>query len=326
MQRVRILSVDIQPEARRARWLMMALALGWLFGAAQAQAALRGLVIGIDDFGEDSPQFLVAEGARGIAVRPVETAPDAEGGLVIMPVDPTPEKPNFDAALSSGEGAANPGAPRPAPTRPAGRVIKVASLDGQFGRLAALQQQAPVALVAPDANPDLVWDPRTQDVLAGADVIARNIAPSELPGVVGRTLILDGLKQRGGQRAQAIRLLPGDGVHTKGARIEIEVSQLAHRFMVLFNLSGNGNIQLLYPLGSDPAQRLEADYSVEFQVREPFGADIIVAVTADQRLTELERLLAPSSRRINPERLAEVLANAESLDLRIGYVGLFTSP
>ena len=57
-----------------------------------------------------------------------------------------------------------------------------------------------------------------------------------------------------------------------------------------------------------------------------FGADLIVAVTSNQRLDDLEKLLKQSTRRLNPDRLLAILSKAESQGLRLGYVGLFTSP
>ncbi len=283
---------------------------------------------------EDAGRDVVVELTRGIAIRPVESGTGKDGGLTISPVDqpleaaPPANRPIADAPPVAGR--PNPdalAAPRPGLRPPAGRdTIKVAALNGQNGLLADLQRKSPVTLVAPNANPDLVWDPRTNDVLEGADVIARNIAASELPGVVERTIALDRLKQRAARGAQAIRLLPSDELHTKGTRIEIEVEQLTDRYLVLFNLSGNGNVQLLYPLGSDPPKRSDPKYGVEFQVREPYGADLIIAITANQRLTELERLLRQSSRQISPERLSDVLSREESQGLRVGFVGLFTTP
>jgi hypothetical protein len=276
----------------------------------------------------------------------VESAPANDGELTISSVDqplesslpasrPIPDAPHAAARpipdapppVANRPAPEAPKASRPVPRPPAGReTIRVAALSGQNALLADLQRQAPVTLVAPNANPDLVWDPRTNDVLEGADVIARNVGASDLPGVVARTMALDRLKQRAARGAQAIKLLPGDELHTKGARIEIEVEQLTDRYLVLFNLSGNGNVQLLYPLGSDPPQRSDPNYGVEFQVREPYGADLIIAVTANHRLTELERLLRQSSRQISPERLADVLSREDAQGVRIGYVGLFTSP
>lgn len=285
---------------------------------------------------QDPRQYVVAELTRGIAVRPFAAAVSPGEGLVISSADPDQD----DISPTPGAGAPVPAsslapgppavalvASRPDPNRaPLGAMIRVASLDGQNAALVAVAQQGQVALVAPNANPDLLWDPRTHDVLAGSDVIARNIDTSDLSGVIERTMVLEWLKQRVASGAQTVRLLPGDNLHAKGTHVEIEVGDLTGRYLVLFNLSGNGNVQLLYPLGSDPPQRIDPKYSVALQVREPFGADLIVAATANQRLSELERLLRQSSRRISPQKFADVLSRDESQGLRLGFVGLFTSP
>jgi hypothetical protein len=283
---------------------------------------------------QDPRQYVVAELTRGIAVRPFAAAVSAGDGLVISSADPDQDYISPSPGAAAPIAATPPSPPavalvasRPGPNRmPPGAMIRVASLDGQNAALVAMAQQAQVALVAPNANPDLVWDPRTHDVLAGSDVIARNIDISDLSGVIERTLILEWLKQRVASGAQTVRLLPGDNLHAKGTHVEVEVGDLTGRYLVLFNLSGNGNVQMLYPLGSDPPQRIDPKYSVALQVREPFGADLIVAATANQRLSELERLLRQSSRRISPQKLADVLSRDESQGLRLGFVGLFTSP
>lgn len=300
----------------------------------------------------DPGKYVVAEKTRGISVRPTGAAvqpqqQDSGGGLVISPAGipndqqaassapSTPPQPPLTPPSNYGGASTSPPPPpfvRPqgggAPPRQqtVGNLVKIAALDGKTSYFAGLSQQVAAIPVTPDASPDLVWDPRTRDVLSGPDIIARDVDPAGLPGVVERTLALSWLKQRATRASQAIRLMPGDQIHRKGTRIEVEVSQLDKRFLVLFNLSGNGAVQLLYPLGSDPPQRTTPNYNVEFQVREPFGSDEIIAVTSNQRLVELERLLAQSARHVNPDRLAEVMTRAEPQGVRIGYVGLFTSP
>ena len=184
-----------------------------------------------------------------------------------------------------------------------GGFVRLASLDGRNEKLSELPQFLPVELVAPDAQPDLLWDPMSRDVLAGPDVVARDVSVSDLPGVVERTLLLKSLKQKASLRAQNIRLLPGDDLHPKGSRVEIEVNDLVGRYLVLFDLAGNGAAQMLYPLGSDPPKRDNGQYTVPFYVREPFGADLIVAITANQRLDDVERLLKRSGRRLNADHV-----------------------
>lgn len=276
-----------------------------------------------------SPQSPLARLAtRGVSVRPIQN--DADDGLTIVAVDedgkalgqaPSDFAPST-SELKSADGPSSAPAPGARP-RIATGPIRIASLDGNSARLANLQKDQPVVVVDAKASPDLIWDSRTLDVLAGRDVVAHNVSVEDLPGVVDQALALAWLKQRGAQASQPVKLLPGDQLHTKGTRIEISVDQLSERFLVLFNLSGNGSAQLLYPLGSDPPQRFEPTYSVAFQVREPFGADHVVAVTSSKPLTELERTLRQSPRRLTAERLVSSLRGA---DVRIGFVGLFTSP
>jgi hypothetical protein len=59
--------------------------------------------------------------------------------------------------------------------------------------------------------------------------------------------------------------------------------------MILFNIAGDGTVQLLYPLGSDLMSMPSPDYRFPVRVRESFGHDQIVAITSDQRMTELEQ-------------------------------------
>ena len=260
---------------------------------------------------------VVAEVTRGISVHPVGAAQSGGGGLTILSASPPDDKPAVAIF----------GAPdRPAAASPDGDLVKLASLDGRALELGDLPKTLPVKLVAPSGDPDIVWDPNSHDVLSGGDVIAHDVSVADLAGVVDRTLVLDGLKRRAAQHAQDIRLLPGDDVHAKGTRVEIDVGKLNDRYLVLFDLAGNGAAQLLYPLGSDPPQRTDADYSAELQVREPFGADLIVAVTAKQRLGDLERLLQQSARRLDPLLFRQALSQSDSAGLKIGFVGLFTAP
>ncbi|MCW2285953.1 hypothetical protein M2323_003790 [Rhodoblastus acidophilus] len=232
-------------------------------------------------------------------------------------------------AAPDGSGSARP-APPPDASRSAKRaaplVVTLAALDGRNDPLTDLPKLVSVALVAPSDDPDLVWDPVTRDVLAGPDIIARDISVSELAGVVERTVLLKALKRAAALHVQDIRLLPGDDLHRKGSRVEVEIGQLSGRYLLLFDLAGAGAAQLLYPLGSDPPRRDDGQYSVSLSVREPYGADLIVAISANQRLDELERLVKRSGRRLNASRFLELLSQAERQDLRIGYVGLFTSP
>lgn len=255
---------------------------------------------------------------RGIRVRPVASG---SGGLTILPADEPQD------GVSQGLAQPTPmklkAADEPGLRKIAVGPIRIASLDGQSAWFPSLQRQRPVVLVDARANPDLTWDPKSREVLVGPDVVARDVSAADLPGVVDQALALAWLKQQSGRASQPMKLLSGDELLTRDTRIEVQVEQLTGKYLVLFNLSGTGATQLLYPLGSDPPQRPDATYSVVFQVREPFGADHIVAVTSARPMPELEKILRESARRLNPDRLASAL---ERNDARIGYVRIFTTP
>jgi hypothetical protein len=298
----------------------------------------RQTVISVGSERADLENFAVASYGRGITVRPAGSPPPESAGLTILPVEGETPAVGSGMSIQGAVAAPKPSLPSiasapansPLPSKnwdsPAALPIKLASLDGKATWFAGLPQGQSVSIVPPAEKPDLVWDPRSRDVLAGPDVIARSIDPPDLTGVIEHLRVLERLKQRSVRAAQPIILLPSDQLHTKGTRVEIEVRDLTGRFLVLFNVSGTGAVQLLYPLGSDPPQPADAVYSLELQVRDPFGAEHIVAVTSGERLSELEALLRQSVRRLNADRLGEVLNRFEGRGTRVGYVGLFTSP
>jgi len=84
-------------------------------------------------------------------------------------------------------------------------------------------------VVAPNDNPDLVWDPITLDVLAGADVIAHQIKLSDLPGAIDRLAAVNGFKRLAAKAPQTLRVLPDDKVHPRDSRIEVQISGVAQR-------------------------------------------------------------------------------------------------
>ena len=75
--------------------------------------------------------------------------------------------------------------PRRIPTsrRPVGaqRPVRLASLDGQSAHFGGLvHREAPFEIVQPVDYPDIIWDPKSHDVLAWGDVIAYRVDKSAL--------------------------------------------------------------------------------------------------------------------------------------------------
>ena len=255
-------------------------------------------------------EHVLAQLDRGIVVQPVE--PGKPAPAPAAPTRLAPARPEAPGILPD---SANTAAP-----------IRVAALDGQTSYFAGLSLQTRFEVVPPGANPDVVWDPATRDVLSGSVVVARDVDRDSLSGVIERTAAVRWLTLRTRIAPQAIRVIPDDALHRRGSRVEIDVENLAGRSLILFNISGDGTVQLLYPLGSDASMVSDAKYSLQLQVRDPLGADQIVAVTATRPLPEVEQAIRRLDRRRTPMRICEQINQYATPDTRVGMVSLLTAP
>ncbi len=213
-----------------------------------------------------------------------------------------------------------------ASTRTQADAVLVASLDGVAERFAGLSVQAPFRVVEPSAHPDLAWDPATGDALSGGDVIVRAIDRNDLPILIERAALLRWLKQRAPASPLGVRISPDDQLHREGSGVEVEIGELANEALVVFNVAGDGTIELLYPMGSDPPIASGRQHRLKLRVRAPFGADQIVAVSSPRRMPELEQALRRLDRKRSPLNAREAVAKSIAADSRIGSAGLFTAP
>ena len=69
-----------------------------------------------------------------------------------------------------------------------------------------------------------------------------------------------------------------------------------------------------------------ANLKLPLRVREPFGADQIVAITSKQRLVDLEQVLQQVNRRRASGQVIKSLERYMPPDARIGSIGFFTAP
>lgn len=243
--------------------------------------------------------------------------------VTIVDAAPTPKPPGTAPA---GLAAAHPAPLAPKPAAAATAPVRIASLDGQASRLSGIAQlEAPFTIVSPRDNPDLVWDPKSRDVLAGGDVIAYGAEQADLPSIIDRAAAIRAFKVKATKSPQTVRIRPTDRLHRRGAKIEVEVSDVAGRSMIMFNIAGDGTVQTLYPVGSDPTVLKTATYRFPVQVREPFGADQIVVITSEQRLGALEQVLRQLERRRTPMQVLRMVERYAPTDVRVGSVGLFTA-
>jgi hypothetical protein len=223
-------------------------------------------------------------------------------------------------------------APAPSPAEsvlPVGvdRPIKIASLDGKSEQFAGLtRREADFEIVRPTDNPDLIWDPASHDVIAWGDVVAYRVDPSDLSSVIDRAAAIRELKSIATKVPQSLKVMPDDSLHRRGDLVQLGVSDVAGRALVLFTIAGDGTVQQLYPIASDPTVIEARDFRFPVRVREPFGGDQLVAITSQQPMPALEQALQQLSRRRAALEMIKMVQRYAPADVRIGSAGVFTAP
>jgi hypothetical protein len=209
----------------------------------------------------------------------------------------------------------------------AGAPIRLAALDGKTSYFPGLKSHdSTFQTVQPTDNPDLIWDPVTHDVISWGDVIAYGVEMADLPTVIDRTAAIRTLKSMATDSPQVMRVSPDDRLHHNGQAVDIDLSEVGGRAVVLFNVSGDGTIQMLYPIGADASPARSANLRLPLRVREPFGAEQIVAVTSQQRMVDFEKVLQQLNRRRASGQAIKNLERYLPADARVGSVGFFTVP
>jgi hypothetical protein len=273
---------------------------------------------------------LVAPGAAAPAP-PGKTSPPPTGAST---ASNTKTSPPAAQSAAGGRLAAQTGAPIAVSASSAPLIgsvvekpIRLAALDGKLTYFPGVKSRDTVIeTVRPTDNPDLIWDPSSHDVIAWGDVIAYNVAAADLPSVVDRTAAIRALKQFSTKSPQVMRVAPDDRQHHRGQNIEINLSDVAARAVIIFNVSGDGTIQLLYPINSDPSPPNSANLNIRLRVKEPFGAEQVIAITSPERMLELEKTFSQLDQRRAPGQIIKILQKYASTDARIGSIGFFTTP
>lgn len=262
---------------------------------------------------------------RGLSLSPQSNPPPPQQ---VALANPTPEK--SKALEKSQERTAAPVsiAPTPEPiVSKSSTPVRLAALDGNSKSIPNINsREAPVEIVLPLDNPDLIWDPKSRDVISWGDVIAYKVDARDLVTVVDRTAAIRELKRIATKSPQPLRIAPDDAQHHNDEPIQIELSDVAGRSIILFDISGDGTIQMLYPIGSDAAPTQSGSLRLPLRVREPFGAEQIVAISTTQRLFDLEQALLQLNRRKAPGQMIKVMAKYLPPDARVGSIGMFTAP
>jgi hypothetical protein len=205
--------------------------------------------------------------------------------------------------------------------------IRLAALDGKTSYFPSPKSRdSTFQAVQPTDNPDLIWDPASHDVIAWGDVVAYGVDLADLSTVIDRTVAIRALKGIATQSPQVMRISPDDRLRHNEQTVNIDLSEVGGRAVVLFNVSGDGTIQMLYPIGADASPVRLANLRLPLRVREPFGAEQIVAVTSQQRMVDFETALQQLNRRRASGQVIKSLERYMPADARVGSVGFFTVP
>jgi len=248
-----------------------------------------------------------------------------------LTVQSSPQGASQAAVLASVPDRAAPSAKTSASAEPAvtrsSVPIRLAALDGRTNYFPKLtSRETTIEIVRPIDDPDLIWDPKSRDVISWGDVVAYKVDLNDLVTVIDRTAAIRELKKIATKSPQAVRVAPDDAQHHNNQPVQIELSDVAGRAAILFDISGDGTIQMLYPIGSDAARPQAGSLRLPLRVREPFGAEQVVAITSAERITDLEQALLQLDKRKTPGQLIKIMAKFLPADARVGSIGFFTAP
>jgi hypothetical protein len=243
----------------------------------------------------------------------IVTEPTAAAGALDVPV--------LRFAALAGDAAA------PAKMGP----VRVTVVNGAASALAKITPVVtPFEVVANSADAEVTWDARAKDAIVAGDVIAHDIGADDIPGVVDRVRALSEIAKLSEKAPQTFVLMPNNRLHHARERVILKATGALNKYAIIFNITGNGTVQFLFPKPGDRPQidSAEWQFADQIDVQPPFGADTVVAITSDQRLDALENAI----RTLNDRRAAgQVPQWLEKLlppppAARLGFTNIFTAP
>ena len=210
------------------------------------------------------------------------------------------------------------------------KPIRVA-VNGDVSALKGVNPKStPFVIVADVGDADLVWDSRTREAIVAGDIVAEEVAARDVPDVVDRVRAISEIAQLSERRPQTMRLLPSDSLHHDKEVLTFEARDIQDKYAVIFNISGTGEVQFLYPQSGKKDSTLvrSATWRLPVKVGRPFGADTLVAVVSDQPLTMLMNEIEGLDEHQAATRAVQALRqNLPQTDAtRVGFASIFTAP
>jgi hypothetical protein len=204
------------------------------------------------------------------------------------------------------------------------KVVEVAVVGGGPPSIPPSAGRTPIRFLEPGAPADVVWDLSSGEVVARGDTIAVAVGEHDIQDVVDRLTAIEGLKVLGSAYPEDVKVVPNDGRHSANAGVSIRIGTSGSFQVVVFNLAGDGTIQLLYPMKDDPRSVKTPFTLPPTVVQPPFGADCVVVITSRTPLKSLERAVQQLHGKRAPLDALRSLQQLAPRGARIGFATLFT--
>lgn len=211
---------------------------------------------------------------------------------------------------------------------------------------AAVERLPRVQRVEARDEADLIWNPGSRQVVSGmGDLLAGGVDAGRIAASIARYRAVRRLQTLAMEQPPELRVERVDrttrglartavvqfhnAAHPGGAVLKLTADRLRHPFFVLFSLAGDGTVQFLYP-GTDEPPRIDHAWPFvidDILVKEPFGADHVVAVAMERPSTALVRELNALHERADPQGAVVALERALAGGAwQVGLLGIFTRP
>jgi hypothetical protein len=204
--------------------------------------------------------------------------------------------------------------------------VRIAVLGGDESKLAGLDaHDAPFETVKPSANPDLVWDPASHNVSSGSGIVAYGVDLASLAPVINRTAVLRALSVLAAKRPQVIKLAP-PSEHVPKGKTQIVVDDVAYRALLVIDISGDGAVQIFYPVGADPRVVDSSPYKLPpVTMGAPYGTDVFLAITASKPIDILEQRMRETPAP-NATELLALINQTLPQDALVGLLSVTSAP
>lgn len=188
---------------------------------------------------------------------------------------------------------------------------------------------------------DMIWDVAARQVIANTagDMVAeqgeRQTDIAFMAGVLDKWRSLPGIRRLIAARPLAVHIEPrGSGARYVAGKVRISVGPRESprlRYLTIFDIAGDGTVQVLFPRRSRPAEASALDPGFapapEARVQQPFGADHVIAIATSDDPTELRTgLFALEGRQAASDALRLIETASSGTDHAIGMAGLYTGP